>query len=114
MKNAIYDLTSDVIVTSCEIKLVAFLRLGKSGALPCMGHIRSPQLLGNLLAVYDPDSAGVFLVWQTIVQRIKLQNVCNRIGDSCGYVLRSLLKLILKHYFSWFLLKIRVQNKTAH
>ena len=76
--------------------------VGESGALPCMGQIRSPQFLGKLLAVYAPENAGLFLVWLTIVQRIKLQNVCNRIGESCERlcVLRAPLKLILKHYFS--------------
>ena len=31
---------------------------------------------------YAPENAGAFLVWQTIVQRLKLQNVCNRIGEN--------------------------------
>ena len=74
--------------------------IGESGALPCMGQIRSPQFLGKLLAVYAPENAGVFLLWQTIVQRIKLPNVCNGIGENYGCVLRALLKLILKHFFS--------------
>ena len=64
--------------------------MGESGAdlteILCMGQIRSLQFLGKLLAVYAPENAGVFLVWQTVVQRIKLQNVCNRIGVNCGYV----------------------------
>ena len=49
--------------------------VGESGALPCMGQIRAPRFLGKLLAVYVPEKAGIFLVWQTIVQCIKLQNV---------------------------------------
>ena len=60
--------------------------IGESGARPCTGQIRSPQFLGKLLAVHAPENAGVFLVWQTIVQRIKLQNVCNDIGENCRCV----------------------------
>ena len=55
-------------------------RVGESGALPYMGQIRSRQFLGKLLAVYAQENARLFLVWPTIVQRIELQNVCNRIG----------------------------------
>ena len=40
----------------------------------------------KLLTVYAQENAGVFLVWQTVVQRIKLQNVGNRIGENSGYV----------------------------
>ena len=65
--------------------------VGESGALPCMGQIRSPQFLGKLLAVYAPENAGVFLVWQTIIQHTKLQNVCNCTGENCRFVFCELL-----------------------
>ena len=59
---------------------------GESGALRCMGQIRSLQFLGKLCAVYAPEKAGIFLVWQTLIQHTKLQNVCNcieKVADMC-------------------------------
>ena len=61
-------------------------KVGERGALPCMGQIRSPQFLVKLLPVYAPENSGVFRFWQTIVQRIKLQSVCNHIGENSRYV----------------------------
>ena len=40
--------------------------VGESGALPCMGQIRSRQFCGKLLAVYAQENASLFLVWPTI------------------------------------------------
>ena len=51
-----------------------------------MGQIRSRQFLEKLLAVDAQENARLFLVWLTIVQRMKLQDVCNLIGKNPGYV----------------------------
>ena len=62
--------------------------------------IRSQQCWGNYwLSMLK--NARLFLVQPTIVQRIKLENACLRIGKKspmiCG--LRALLICFLKHYF---------------
>ena len=45
-----------------------------------MGHIRSLQFLGNLLDLYAQGKKRYYsIAWPTIVQRLKLQNVCNRV-----------------------------------
>ena len=60
--------------------------VGESRALPSMGQVRLRQFLGKLLAVYAQENARLFLVWPTVVQRKKLPNVCNRIGEKSGCV----------------------------
>ena len=74
--------------------------LGESGAPSCMGQIRSRQVLEKLLAVEAQENARLFLVWMTIVQRMKLQDVCNLIGKNHRCVLRAPSKLLLKINFS--------------
>ena len=62
------------------------LYLGESGALRAWGRCVHRSFLGKLLAVYVQENERAFLVWQTIVQRIKLQNVCNCTEENFGYV----------------------------
>ena len=81
--------------------------VGESGALPCMGQIRSQQFLEKLLAVDAQENARLFLVWLTIVQRMKLQDVCNLIGKIPDMCFTSAFETFVEDQF--FL--ILTQNK---
>ena len=70
-----------------HVRALKIQGVGESGALPCMGQIRSRQFLEKLLAVDTQENASLFLFWLTIVQSMKLQDVCNLIEKDPRYVL---------------------------
>ena len=79
--------------------MVLYVSSGERGT-SVHGADNSRQFLWKLLAVYAPENVRLFLVWPAIAQHVKIHFLQPHWRKFRICVLRALLKLFLKHYFS--------------